>query len=147
MKRDFLYYFKRDLNKLKKEMEQYPNEASLWLTPDGINNSAGNLCCHLVGNLNHYIGCVLGETGYVRNRTEEFECKDVLRSVLYERIEATIEMLEKVLPDLDLSQPYPKGYFSVDMGDNHSLLLQLLGHLTYHIGQINYHRRLLGTSV
>ena len=64
--------FKRDLGKLKEEVDSYQNEANLWIVTNDVSNSAGNLCLHLVGNLNHFIGAVLGDSGYVRQRDLEF---------------------------------------------------------------------------
>ena len=47
--------FERDLQKLKTEIELYKDEDNLWLIKKGIDNSAGNLCLHLIGNLSHFI--------------------------------------------------------------------------------------------
>ena len=68
--------FSRDLLKLKTEIELYKKEEKLWCTDKNISNSAGNLCLHLVGNLNTYIGNEIGKTGYVRNRELEFSQKN-----------------------------------------------------------------------
>jgi len=65
----------RDLEKLKEEIAAYQNEEKLWHIEKNIANSAGNMCLHLVGNLNTYIGAAYGETGYVRNRPDEFALK------------------------------------------------------------------------
>ena len=101
--------FLRDLNKLKQEIECYRNEANLWKTEANISNSAGNLTLHIVGNLSHFVGAVLGNSGYVRNRELEFSLKDVPRT-LVQQIEKTIETvtitLER-LSDEDLQKPYP----------------------------------------
>ncbi len=69
--------FVRDLNRLRNEIEQYKTEPNLWIVDSGISNSAGNLCLHLIGNLNTYIGAELGKSGYVRNRELEFSDKDI----------------------------------------------------------------------
>ena len=69
--------YNRDLNKLKFEIESYKDERSIWAVDKTISNSAGNLCLHLVGNLNAYIGAELGKTSYVRNRDLEFSLKDI----------------------------------------------------------------------
>ena len=82
--------FERDLLQLKKEIESYSDESKLWIITEGISNSAGNLCLHLTGNLNHFIGATLGNTGYVRNRDNEFLLKDIPRKELIGNIEKTI---------------------------------------------------------
>lgn len=142
----FTDYFNQYLDQLRQDIEAYPNEQQLWLCPPGISNSAGNLCTHLIGNLHHFIGHGLGDTGYVRNRPLEFSIKDVPRADLLQQIEATREMIQSVLSSLsDLEAPYPKmlrdghhGQYSI-----HKELVRLSMHLSYHVGQVNYHRRLL----
>ncbi|RLJ31254.1 putative damage-inducible protein DinB [Chryseobacterium sp. 7] len=137
--------FNRDLNKLKTEIAAYKNEENLWRIDKSIANSAGNLCLHLVGNINHFIGAQLGNTGYIRNRELEFSLKDVPRTELIEKIEATIAMIDSVLPQLseeDLKREYPLVVFESKMTTDY-FLIHLVAHLDYHLGQINYHRRLL----
>ena len=102
--------FKRDLNKLKTEIELYSNEVNLWLIDKSITNSAGNLCLHLVGNLNAYIGAELGQSGYIRQRDFEFSLKDVPRTELLNQIDEAIGMVDEVLNELatnDLEKVYP----------------------------------------
>lgn len=137
--------YNRDLNKLKTEIEAYQNEENLWKIDKNIANSAGNLVLHLVGNLNHFIGTHLGNTGYVRQRDLEFSLKDVPRAELIEKIEATITMIESTLSKLseeDLKKEYPLVVFESKMTTDY-FLIHLVAHLDYHLGQINYHRRLL----
>ncbi|WP_282135431.1 DinB family protein [Seonamhaeicola maritimus] len=137
--------FKRDLNKLKAEIELYKSESNLWLLEKGINNTAGNLALHLVGNLNHFIGAVLGNTGYVRQRDLEFSLKDVPRIEILKQINETIEVVEKTLKDFQieaLEKNYPIEVFGKPMTTEY-FLVHLTTHLSYHLGQINYHRRLL----
>ncbi len=90
----------RDLEKLKQELLQYRDETLIWKTVPGISNSAGNLCLHLVGNLNIYIGAELGQSGYIRNREQEFSQKDIQRDELIRKIENTILVVAKVLQHL-----------------------------------------------
>ncbi|MCT2408682.1 DinB family protein [Chryseobacterium antibioticum] len=137
--------YNRDLNKLKTEIESYRNESSIWKTDKNIANSAGNLCLHLVGNLNTYFGTELGNTGYIRNRELEFSLKDVPRTELIEKVVATISMIDDVLSRLtpeDLEKEYPLVIFEDKMTTGY-FLIHLITHLDYHLGQINYHRRLL----
>ncbi|NIF05776.1 DinB family protein [Chryseobacterium sp. Tr-659] len=137
--------YNRDLNKLKTEIEAYQNEENLWKIDKNIANSAGNLVLHLVGNLNHFIGTHLGNTSYVRQRDLEFSLKDIPRAELIEKVEATIAMIDSVLPQLseeDLKKEYPLVVFESTMTTDY-FLIHLVAHLDYHLGQINYHRRLL----
>ncbi|MDO5969683.1 DinB family protein [Flavivirga aquimarina] len=137
--------FTRDLNKLKIEIASYKNEANLWLLEKEITNSAGNLCLHIVGNLNHFIGAILGNSGYIRQRNLEFSTKNVLRAELLQQIDDTILLVENVLVKLlaeDLEKQYPVVVFKEPMTTEY-FLVHLTTHLSYHLGQINYHRRLL----
>lgn len=137
--------FTRDLNKLKTEIESYQNEDVIWKTDKNILNSAGNLSLHLVGNISHFIGAVLGNSGYIRNRELEFSLKDIPRQELIQQIENTIEVVNSSLEKLseeDLKKEYPIEPLGYTMTTEY-FLIHLIGHLEYHLGQINYHRRLL----
>ncbi|AYZ15158.1 DinB family protein [Chryseobacterium arthrosphaerae] len=137
--------YNRDLNKLKTEIEAYQKEENIWKTDKNISNSAGNLCLHLIGNLNHFIGAQLGNTGYIRHRELEFSLKDIPQAELTEKIEATATMIDTVLSQLsdeDLKKEYPLVVFEDKMTTGY-FLIHLVTHLDYHLGQINYHRRLL----
>ncbi|WP_228420324.1 DinB family protein [Chryseobacterium sp. 5_R23647] len=137
--------FTRDLNRLKKEIESYQDEEVIWKIDKNILNSAGNLSLHLVGNINHFIGSILGKSGYVRNRELEFSLKNIPRTELIDKIEKTIEILHSSLDKLseeDLKKKYPIEALGYPMTTEY-FLIHLFGHLGYHLGQINYHRRLL----
>lgn len=138
--------FSRDLKRLKTEIESYQNESNLWIIEVGISNSAGNLCLHLIGNLNTYIGAILGGTDYVRNRELEFSLKDIPQKELIEKIEETARIVEETLAkltDKQLEAEYPMLVLE-EKSSTAYFLTHLTTHLTYHLGQINYHRRLLG---
>ena len=137
--------FKRDLEKLKQEIASYRNESNLWKVDKSIANSSGNLCLHLVGNLNAYIGAEIGKTGYVRNRDLEFSLKNIPQAQLVKMIEDTIVVVEDGLRKLnenDLEREYPLLVFKEKTSTGY-FLIHLAAHLGYHLGQVNYHRRLL----
>ncbi|PIQ50058.1 MAG: DinB superfamily protein [Cytophagales bacterium CG12_big_fil_rev_8_21_14_0_65_40_12] len=136
----------RDLNRLSNEIEAYKNEENLWLVDGEITNSAGNLALHLCGNLQHFIGAVIGKSGYERNREFEFSGKDVPREALLKDIETTKDIVHQTLlriPESTLNYPYPIRVFGDKDMSTVFFLVHLQGHLNYHLGQINYHRRLL----
>ena len=137
--------FTRDLNRLKKEIGKYQDEKKLWYIEEEISNSGGNLCLHLIGNLNTYIGAELGGSGYIRNREAEFSLKGISQAVLIEKIEETKMVIIQALDNLaedQLQAEYPELVFEEKTSTEY-LLVHLTTHLTYHLGQINYHRRLL----
>ena len=138
--------FERELQTLKAEIMLYADETSLWHVEEGINNSAGNLCLHLVGNLNHFIGAILGNTGYERDRDLEFSAHNYSRLELIAALENTKTVVKNTfqhLSDADLKKNYPVEKHG-EIVKTDFMLLHLLTHFNYHLGQINYHRRLLG---
>jgi uncharacterized damage-inducible protein DinB len=140
-----LELFDRDLQKLKTEIELYKAEENLWLVQNGIGNSAGNLCLHLIGNLSHFIGATLGSTGYVRHREDEFSLKNIPRQDLITNIENCRLIVKTTLLKLtavDLEKEFPQQVFERAI-TTEMMLMHLTTHLSYHLGQINYHRRLL----
>lgn len=140
--------YTRDLNKLKTEIESYQNEEALWKIDKNILNSGGNLCLHLVGNLNHFFGAILGNSGYVRNREEEFSLKNISRIELIQQVEETLNVVISTLDQLseeDLAKDYPIEPLGYTMTTEY-FLIHLFGHLSYHLGQINYHRRLFNVE-
>ena len=137
--------FIRDLNKLNDEILAYPDEYSLWEVDVRIKNSGGNLAIHIIGNLNHFIGAHLGSTSYIRQRDKEFNDKNVPRELIIDHIKDIKNILNDVLSSLNnevLSRNYPIEVFGKPMSTEY-FLIHLHGHLNYHLGQINYHRRLL----
>jgi len=137
--------FKRDLNRLKSEIESYQNESNIWLIEANILNSAGNLSLHLIGNLNTYIGGVLGKTDYIRNRPLEFSLKNIPQKELIIKIEETIVVIEESLKRItqnELDAEFPLLVLE-EKTSTAFLLVHLATHLAYHLGQVNYHRRLL----
>lgn len=137
--------FKRDLNKLKVEIAAYQNESNIWVVDKMVLNSAGNLCLHLIGNLNAYIGATLGGTDYIRNRPLEFSLKNVARATLIQKIEETLIVIDATLDLLtieQIEQEYPLLVLE-EKTSTEFFLVHLTTHLAYHLGQVNYHRRLL----
>ena len=136
----------RDLDRLANEVEAYSKEENLWITEGEITNTAGNLTLHLCGNLQHFIGAVLGKTGYERNRDFEFAAKNISRAELLGSIQKTKTAVRDTLqrlPESVLNYPYPLRVFNNKEMSTLFFLIHLQGHLNYHLGQINYHRRIL----
>jgi len=136
--------FERDLVKLREEIKNFKDEANIWRKTDGISNSAGTLVLHLLGNLNFTIGTQLGGTGYVRNREQEFSLTGVLREKLIADIEDTIQAVKTSLATMN--QATLDKEYSLEMVGKKSTAWYLTffyGHFTYHLGQINYLRRIL----
>jgi hypothetical protein len=136
--------YEQDLLKLKDEIEKFKDESNIWKNTDGVINPAGTLVLHLLGNLNYTIGSIIGKTGYVRNREQEFSLKDVPREKLITDIENVIAVVKTSLQGISqekLEETYP-----LEMRGQKSTAFYLtffLAHFNYHLGQINYLRRVL----
>ena len=136
----------RDLASLRREIEQYPDDASLWRPLPGTANPGGNLALHLAGNLRFFVGAQLGKVHYVRDREREFAVRDLPRAEVLEEIDAAARAVETTLGSLDpvvLEQEFPVPMGGQRLGTRH-FLFTLCSHLAYHLGQVNYHRRLGG---
>ena len=145
LKELLLEIYERDLNNLKKEINLYADETKLWVLKDGVTNSAGNLTLHLIGNLNHFFGATLDNNGFVRDRDSEFSLKNVARADLNARIEEALTVVKQTLnnlSDADFAKDYPLTFQEKTVKTDF-FLVHLATHLNYHLGQINYHRRLI----
>lgn len=141
----FSALFEKQLQQIETEIRLFERESDVWQSIKGVSNCAGNLVLHLHGNLNHFIGSQLGNTGFVRDRSDEFSEKNFSRDSLVRRNNAVIEMMKKTfsgLTDQDLTKTYPLNHFG-EGKTTHEVLLVLISHLNYHLGQINYYRRLV----
>jgi uncharacterized damage-inducible protein DinB len=137
--------YERDLNKLKAEIEMYASEVDLWQKPSSVPNSAGNLCLHLNGNLQHFFGAILGGSDYVRDRDAEFSTTGVPREQMLADIDVTLRVVRSALAkltDADLAANYPIEVFGKPMTTGW-FITHLATHLTWHLGQINYHRQMI----
>jgi hypothetical protein len=137
--------YERDLRKLIEEINYFKNEDNLWKTCGAIKNSSGNLALHIIGGLNYLIGATLAHTGYVRNRDQEFITKGVGRDLIVEQLGELIPMINNTTNHLTSEQmesPYPR-FFDKEDATISYVLTQLLLHLNYHLGQVNYLRRAL----
>lgn len=144
----FARAFDKDVAQLRTELDAYPDDTSVWRIEPGIGNSAGTLALHIAGNLQHFVGAGLGGTGYVRDRDAEFSDRDLPRLAFLQRIDDAREVVARTLAELEdaaLDRPFP-GAAPKPLGDaptTAAVLTYMYGHFTYHLGQVNYHRRLL----
>lgn len=143
--KELIRLFERDIERLKVEINAYSREENLWKVEQNITNSAGNLCLHLVGNMSHFVGKEIGGFDYIRDREFEFAGKNVPKIELVGMVEKLQNVVTASLEGLDsnmLQKDYPLEVFGSKMTYSY-FLIHLFGHFGYHLGQINYHRRLL----
>jgi hypothetical protein len=145
MTSDLAFLFRRDLQRLKQQVEAFPNDELLWQTLPGVTNAAGNLALHIEGNLREYVGRHLGKRPYRRNRELEFSAKGMSRHELGTRIEELGRSIPDVIEQLSSEQmdiEYPEIVLQAATSTK-QFLIHLYGHLNWHLGQIDYLRRLL----
>lgn len=138
-------FYERDIGKLIEEVNLFKNEEDLWKTHGTVKNSSGNLVLHIIGGLNYLIGATLAQTGYTRDRNNEFIEKGVERKILIARLEELIPMITgrlKPFTPKDMEAEYPMIFDDINASNSY-VLVQLLLHLNYHLGQVNYLRRML----
>ena len=137
--------FWRDINKVMEQVRAFPEEHLLWETRPGVSNSAGNLVLHLIGNLREYVGRQLGGITFTRQRPKEFSDKAVSAADLIQRLEEVASLVSEVVakfPESGLSAKFPENVLGFEM-TNAYFLIHLIGHLNYHLGQIDYLRRVV----
>jgi uncharacterized damage-inducible protein DinB len=135
----------RELEGFGRELELFPDEESVWRTIPGVTNSAGNLALHVAGNLQYYVGAVLGGTGYVRDREDELGRRSGLRTDVIREIRAAIRVVDEVLRDFPaerLAREYPERVNDLALRTDR-FLLHLCTHAAFHLGQAGYLRRAL----
>jgi len=145
---DLATLFVRELETVQREIEMCPDDAALWKTLPGVSNSVGNLGAHLAGNVQHFIGAILGKSGYVRNRDREFARREGTRAEIIADLQNAIDAVKKYLPaltDADLEREYPEAVGGVKMRTG-LFLMHLVSHAGFHLGQADYLRRTLNND-
>ena len=141
---------RRDLRGLRREVEAYPDDEAVWALPPGISNSCGTLVLHLVGNLRLYVGHVIGGIAYERDRPREFAARGLPRAGLLRELDAAMDAVDRALPkatEAVLASDFPQPVGAVRV-NTQEFLLHCAAHLAYHLGQVDYHRRITtGSSV
>jgi hypothetical protein len=142
---DFALALVRELEGFKRELALFPDNEAVWTTLPGVTNSAGNLALHIAGNLQHFIGTVLGRTGYVRNRELEFGQRSGPRENIYAELDKAIAVVRKILPDMSdatLDQDFPETVMGSKLRTG-TFLVHLCSHAGFHLGQAGYLRRII----
>ena len=134
------------LENLRDEVRQVAEsltEEQLWRKPLEPSNSVGHLILHLTGNLNHFVGACLGNTGYVREREREFTEGNVpSKAALLAGLDAAVATFRRVVSGLtpeQLAAPHPDERFGLVL----NALTRLLTHFALHRGQMSYIVRLV----
>lgn len=137
--------YQKYLKNLEKEISLYQNEEDMWKLTGDLKNAPANLALHLCGNLQHNIGAVIGNNGYIRNRDLEFSAKGISKQAILAEIERTTDAVLPILEELTserMAEQFPETSHGEDQ-TIYDALVRLAFHLAYHVGQISYHRRIL----
>lgn len=140
---DFALALARELAAIRAEVLAYPDDQSVWDMPSGAPNSGGTLVLHVCGNLRSNVGAGLGDSGYVRDRDAEFSTRGTSRAQLVALVDITATEVAAALDSLPPERlagtmTVAKATLPVRRG-----LLHLATHLAYHLGQLDFHRRLV----
>ena len=135
----------RDLRAIRRQLEAYPDDATVWREVPGLPNTAGTLALHVAGNLRHFVGATLGHDGYVRDREAEFARRNVPRRELIEGLDAAMAAVDRALEpaaDEAFDGPWPEPIAQRRV-HSRDFAVHLVAHLAYHLGQLDYHRRMV----
>ena len=116
----------------------------IWWRPNESSNAIGNLVLHCVGSTRFYIGHVVGERDFVRDRQAEFaERRELPAAELRSRLDMASEEADAVLAQmppgrlLEITERTPKPMTLIEV-----ISLQM-AHYALHAGQIAYATKLL----
>ena len=133
----------REIESVRRSVEAYPSDESLWTPVPGITNTGGTLALHIAGNLRHFLGNSIGGVPYSRDREAEFSNRSASKAEVVALIEETRKALAATIPKLSgdvLASPFPIQIVGRTVGTG-DFIVHLASHLAYHLGQMDYHRR------
>lgn len=138
----------RELEGFVREVEACPDDEVLWAVSPGVTNSVGTLALHVSGNLQDFVGRVLGGSSYVRNREYEFSHRGSTRAEVVAELRRAGDAVSTALAELDPSRleaeyPMPVGGHTVNTA---AFLAHLGAHIALHLGQAGYLRRFVTGS-
>lgn len=145
---EIAWLFRRDLERLRKQVEMVADDDALWTVQPGVTNSVGNLALHLEGNLREFVGRQLGQVAYQRTRPVEFSQKGLTKDAVIERISQLGQLIPSVIESLtpeQIESEFPEVVLDAPM-TTRQFLIHLYGHLNWHLGQIDYLRRISAAS-
>jgi len=121
------------------------DDRQLWWRPHADSNAVGNLVLHVCGSSRHFLGRVVGGTGYERDRKAEFAQRGPRpRADLLRVLEETVAETDRVLGALDPARLFEARDVPRDSPQSVlALVLRTSHHWAVHTGQIVYATKLL----
>jgi uncharacterized damage-inducible protein DinB len=143
---EFIRYFQHMASRVERAARSLPAD-KFWAKPFPYGNSVGHLVLHLTGNLNHYIGALVAETGYVRNRPLEFtDTSHPAPDEVLARFREAVAMVVRTIGTLDADALVVPVSEQPPIQTRLGLLLVCAAHMNNHIGQMAYLVPALGHS-
>ncbi len=142
---DIVRLLVRELEGFKRELDLFPDDASMWRAAPGVANSAANLALHVAGGLQYLVGTVLGQREYVRHREAEFGRRSGTRAEVRAALDGAIATVTEVVPRLSpsvLDARFPEPVMGTTFSTR-IFLMHLCSHAALHLGQAGYLRRIL----
>ena len=121
------------------------DDGQLWWRPHADSNAVGNLVLHVCGSSRHFLGRVVGGTGYERDRKAEFAQRGPLpRADLLRAFEETVAETDRILRALDPARLLEAREVPRDSPQSVlALVLRTSHHWAVHTGQIVYATKVL----
>ena len=114
-------------------------EKEIWYRPNTNSNSVGNITLHLCGNIRQWIIAGLGGHQDVRERQKEFdEQGPIPLEKLLELLIVLKKDVEVVLNNVSPKDLIEKRDVQIYQESGLSILLHVVEHFSYHVGQVTY---------
>lgn len=121
-----------------KTLAESLDEDQFWTKPVDPGNSFGHLVLHLTGNLSHFVGARLGNTGYVRDREREFTETQLLpKAEALARLDVAVALFRQVAESLP-AERFAAAHPDPQMGTVANALVRVVAHFALHRGQMSY---------
>lgn len=130
--------FTEGIPRIKKCLTQL-SDTDIWYRPNDNSNSVGNLVLHLCGNVRQWIVAGLGKAADTRTRDAEFAEKGPISTkVLFKMLEELKNDVDTVLNNITAEDLTQKHDVQVYQETGLSILVHVVEHFSYHVGQITY---------
>ena len=141
-------YYEYVAKDLHRWVDALTNE-QFWRKPYPYGNSVGHLVLHLTGNLSYYIGALVAETGYVRDRDKEFtDTHPPHKDEALRAFDQTVAMVVATIRKQS-EEDWAKAYTAErepEAQNRFQVFVRCAGHAYHHVGQIVYLSRELART-
>lgn len=130
--------FEESVVRLKKCLADLTLE-EIWHQPNVHSNSVGNLVLHLCGNVRQWVIAGIGGAVDQRERQWEFDSDEhFAKAILIKMIDDLMAEVELVLQRIEPEDLLKKRAVQCYQETALSILMHVVEHFSYHVGQITY---------